>query len=194
MIVTLHLIIAHLLADFVFQTNKILKEKEKSISGHIKHVSILAALVALFIFPFLNNIFAWLALSIMVFTHFFQDHTKIKLEKKYNKNKEKIWPFFLDQALHLSVIFILGYYMTNLTPIDLPPWFESLYFNINIVLGLTFLILISFTLDIVIYEYKRSGKKQLKYKRHFKNISFRFLAFLVFYLILLTLLSYRYNL
>jgi uncharacterized membrane protein YhaH (DUF805 family) len=93
----LALLTAHLLADFPFQTRKLIENKRKP---HILvlHIAIIA-LVTVIILG------AWppLLLLILCGSHLVMDAVKIYLLK------EKHWAFYLDQGIHLLVIVLLAY-------------------------------------------------------------------------------------
>jgi uncharacterized membrane protein YhaH (DUF805 family) len=93
----LALLTAHLLADFPFQTRRLIENKRKP---HILilHITIIA-LVTVIILG------AWppLLLLILCGTHLLMDAVKIYLLK------EKHWAFYLDQGIHLLVIVLLAY-------------------------------------------------------------------------------------
>ena len=154
----------------------------------MKHGLILAICTLILLFPYLSNPFTWAMIATLSLTHILQDYAKVQFEKKHNK-RNKTWPFFLDQTLHLVLILILGSQLGNFETMQLSPNIESLYFNNNVVLGITLLILVSFTFDIVIFQYRKRKHHHLKYHRHYKDISERFLTFLIFYLIFLGFLG-----
>ena len=94
------LIMAHLLGDFVFQTLKIVKMKQK-ISGQIIHSSIIFFSSLAFI-PTLQGLYIAL---IMGFSHLIIDLGKLKI------NKDKSLSIFLiDQIFHFFVIILLVSY------------------------------------------------------------------------------------
>lgn len=93
----LALLTAHLLADFPFQTRKLIKNKRKP------HILILhIAIIALVTIIVLG---AWplLLLLILCGTHLVMDAVKIYILK------EKHWAFYLDQGVHFLVIVLLAY-------------------------------------------------------------------------------------
>jgi hypothetical protein len=103
---TLKLFIAHMLGDFVFQPDRWVEDKK------VKHYKSRYFYYHLFVHLF----FLWLLLGfrwyywplvlISVGSHFFIDLGKLKLEKVVNHR----WLFFVDQLLHLIVIFLLAYF------------------------------------------------------------------------------------
>jgi len=122
-VLLLKLILAHLIGDFFLQPQKWVKDKEKkklkSIWLYI-HVAIHIALLFLIVW---DLSYATLILSIGAL-HFLIDALKLVLQKK----KTKRLAFFIDQFLHLLVIF-------SLTPIFFQGDFVfTLTFNTNILL------------------------------------------------------------
>lgn len=187
MVIFFQIIVAHLLADFVLQSNKLVHEKEHRLEGQLKHVSILTLCMGIFIFPFLNSSLGWLILGAIAVTHLFQDYLKVRYENLHNKNRKKVWPFFLDQAVHLAVIIASSFALSGAPHMELGPILKTVYFSKDLMFFLACAIFTSFALDIVIYEYRRTKKRKLRYKRHYAQMMSRFLAFLIFYLIILGL-------
>ena len=103
------LILAHLLGDFILQPDSwvVHKEKNKAKSIYLYiHVFIHAALTFLFLW---NLEFWWIVLIIGV-THYIIDAAKLIFQKQNNK---KLW-FFIDQALHISVILGIVIYLNGI--------------------------------------------------------------------------------
>ncbi|MBS8264417.1 DUF3307 domain-containing protein [Mesobacillus boroniphilus] len=109
----LSLIIAHLLADFYLQTDRMVHDKLNNIKKHILHhflvnTAVLAAGWLLFYRendPVMNVV--WPVLFITS-THLIIDLVKIKLVDQYTarENLNKLWFFILDQLLHLFMLLI----------------------------------------------------------------------------------------
>ncbi len=102
MILLIKLLIAHLLGDFVLQTNSFnsKKEKHKLKSPHLYiHAIIHGVLVLLLL---LDWSYWWMALIVMI-SHFVIDTGKLYLTHKKNSR----WMFAIDQLLHLLVILAL---------------------------------------------------------------------------------------
>ncbi|PQJ32973.1 hypothetical protein BST92_14050 [Nonlabens arenilitoris] len=111
MLLLIKLLIAHLLGDFILQTNSFTKKKEKHQlkSPHLYIHAIIHGLLALL---FLNDLKWWWAAVIVTITHFIIDAGKLKLTTKKNAR----WLFLIDQLLHILVICLL---YTFLAQIDL---------------------------------------------------------------------------
>lgn len=185
MAVILNLIIAHLLADFVFQSNRIIEEKEKGVYGHMNHAIILLFWTTVFLLPYWGSLIGWLVIAIVASSHFLLDIGKTALKK----NNAVI--FFIDQALHLIIIIFAGTLLKNLEPIRLPEDFLELYYNPNISLFIVLALLVSFVTDIAIYQIKHTKNKKLQYKRNHHSMALRFLVFLILYLVFLGFTSFQ---
>ncbi|WP_268224607.1 DUF3307 domain-containing protein [Sinomicrobium oceani] len=111
MVLLLKLLLAHLIGDFILQSDRWVKEKEekKLASGKLY---IHALLHALLTFLFLWDITFWYIPMIIGITHFFIDAAKLLLQRPGNKR----FLFFADQLLHLLVIFIMWCLMLGAPP------------------------------------------------------------------------------
>lgn len=125
------LILAHLLGDFILQPDSwvVHKEKNKAKSIYLYiHVFIHAALT----FLFLWNLELWWIVLIIGVTHYIIDAAKLIFQKQNNK---KLW-FFIDQALHISVILGIVIYLNGINFENLINQRSILFFT-----GLVFLTL-----------------------------------------------------
>lgn len=98
----LYFTIAHLMGDFLFQTSKIVKLKNKSFWGVVYHVVLISLAMNIVLFPYIKEL--WSFILINSFFHFTLDKTKIYIEHKQKESKVLI-NFFLDQFLHM--VFLL---------------------------------------------------------------------------------------
>ncbi|HZV70196.1 MAG TPA: DUF3307 domain-containing protein [Saprospiraceae bacterium] len=117
MIILIKLILAHLLGDFLFQPHQWVLEKAEKKLGSVKlylHALLHGALVMLIIW----DINFWIPAIIIMLSHGAIDGLKSIIHNE--KNKRQL--FFIDQFLHLGVIFILWYFWQN---ISIP--FESIF-------------------------------------------------------------------
>jgi hypothetical protein len=109
----LSLIIAHLIADFYLQTDKMVQDKLRNIKKHIIHHIIVNASVLsagwLLFYQYHDPVTAivWPVVFIAG-THLVIDLLKITFVDKYTvrENLNKLWFFVLDQLLHLFMISI----------------------------------------------------------------------------------------
>ena len=111
------LLLAHLLADFVFQSNKLVElrnsdEKKIRLTSNLKHASryfVLSILCILFFFSYFGAALALLALTVSLF-HFVVDFSKSAVFAKWPSQKHNFLFFVVDQILHISSI-ILSLYL-----------------------------------------------------------------------------------
>lgn len=94
---TLKLVLAHLIGDFLLQPDKWVKEKEKN---KIKSRYLYYHILIHFLLLLAVTQFSFLLSLIVVFSHFLIDTGKIYLENRKNKK----YAFFIDQFLHFVVI------------------------------------------------------------------------------------------
>ncbi|MFA5854978.1 MAG: DUF3307 domain-containing protein [Candidatus Gracilibacteria bacterium] len=172
--VGLHLLLAHLLGDFVFQSNDLIQRKYRSWIGTFEHVCIVGFFTALFLFPFLTEFKTWLLVVIVFSVHFFQDILKTKFDLHFNLKRKSVWPFFLDQALHISLLLYLASKFDNFPLPDFSPWILNIYFSKFLIAYLLGLVFFSYTYDLIAYQFKRQkSKKPLFYSPNFKDMSSR---------------------
>jgi hypothetical protein len=91
----IRLVIAHLLADFALQTNRMVEDKKWFSVGMSVHIDV----VALVTFVLSQN---WQLTLFITITHWVIDGFKTILQTKYKEHGKQL--FFADQFLHLIVI------------------------------------------------------------------------------------------
>lgn len=134
------LLIAHVIADFVFQPNKWVEDKkEKTYQSIYFYLHGFVHLIALFILLEFNGSY-WSSIVAIVVTHMIIDFFKLKFEKRFNPR-----PIFtFDQLLHLAVIGIVAF--VNIpTNIDL----EKLY-STELLLLILAILAITFVSSVVV--------------------------------------------
>jgi len=108
-----HLLFAHMLADYVLQTNWLVARKSQAWDGLALHGLMVFVMSVLVLAPYLNVLL--LPLVVMGLIHTGQDWVKV-----YTGPRIKIQPFYpymLDQVLHYALIVILqGLYGAKLIP------------------------------------------------------------------------------
>lgn len=186
--VILQLMVAHLLGDFVFQSNSLLKRKYKSWHGTLEHALVIWLFTALALFPYWNSWRAWAISGIIFLVHFTQDVLKVEFDKRYNKDRHTNVPFFLDQLGHLLLIFLIGRGFENVQALPLPHLVNELYFSPTFLALVVGLILFTFTADITKFQFLLQKNKKAKYKPDYWGMAERLLAFAIFYLLFLLLL------
>ena len=182
------LILAHLLTDFVFQPGKLVKWKYRSSLGVLVHVLILAGTCLILFFPYLNQLLIWEFILILTITHYIQDRLKVWYEKNYHKERS-FYPFFVDQLLHVIIIIFVGRYLGQ--HLEYPEiggeFLQKIYFNEQLFVYGSLLILFSYALDITMFQFRRRKNPKLKYKRDYHSMTQRVFAFAILYAILLIL-------
>lgn len=180
----LHLIIAHLLGDFVFQSNDLILKKYKSWKGILEHVSIITAISILLLFPLLQNPEIWTLIGLIALAHFTQDCLKIAYEIRYNSARSTL-PFFLDQIFHVGLIAVLSMQLNDLPMIPLPAWFLSFYNAEPLAVYFIGGIMVSYSYDILLYQFARQKNKKItQYKPNVPNMLKRIILFTGAYLLI----------
>lgn len=98
-IILFRLIIAHLLSDFLLQTDKMVRNKKWFSKEMLIHIGIVYILTALFSF-------LWWQSAIIALFHYLIDGTKISLKENEKFKNKTTQLFILDQLAHISTIFI----------------------------------------------------------------------------------------
>jgi len=124
-------LIAHVLGDFVLQSDHWIKDKQLK-KGKSKflylHIAIHAALLLLLLQ--FNTAF-WLAFLIIPISHYVIDLIKIYLENKINSR----YLFVLDQIAHLAVILgLTGYYYPEMLMLDFQLSNAILFLSLSVLL------------------------------------------------------------
>lgn len=117
------LFLAHIIGDFILQPKRwvIQKEARKAASGFLYLHILIHFLVIILLFW---NIAYWKIALIIALSHYVIDLLKIYITPLF---KNKSIPFFIDQFLHIAVLYICAYYsnlmvhtMTLIQQIDWP--------------------------------------------------------------------------
>ncbi len=126
------LILAHLLSDFIFQSEEMANQKQNNYSVLAKHC-IKGFGISLFLtIPYIS---LWLIgiEFIIYFFHFWIDLGKIKLAKFKINFLTEVKLFLFDQFLHFTVL-IAAYPLLKITEISLRDW--AVYINDEVLLKL----------------------------------------------------------
>ncbi len=107
------LYLAHLIADFPLQTNRIYKLKAESNQGILLHVAIHLLVAAVLIEDLLAH---WPVFLVLGITHFMIDWTKLKFP-----GQRQTPGFLIDQFAHLLTIIVIAFWQPHL-PTVLPMW------------------------------------------------------------------------
>jgi hypothetical protein len=100
MLLFLKFFLAHLLGDFVFQSEKWVKHKEKKKLKSAKLYLHIGIHLILLLLIFWFEMRYWKGIVFVLFSHFIIDVLKIYLQKK----QTKVLLFFIDQLVHLFII------------------------------------------------------------------------------------------
>ncbi|MFA6023703.1 MAG: DUF3307 domain-containing protein [Candidatus Gracilibacteria bacterium] len=183
----LHLIIAHLLGDFVFQSNDLIHKKYKSWTGTLQHAGIIALCSTVALLPILQHRMTWIVIGIIFAVHFTQDCLKISFDRRYNKRKSTI-PFFVDQIFHTALILFLSPLLSGLQPTTLPTMVMEIYSSQLAAVFVIGALLFSYVQDITVFQFARkASKKNLDYKANIPGMLKRLGLFTLFYGIFLIL-------
>lgn len=99
-LVFVKLLIAHFIADFVLQSDKMVKNKKWFSKEMFSHIGIVYVTAALFSF-------LWWQSIIITVLHFFIDGIKIEFKKKEYFKKNDTQLFLLDQVGHILTILVV---------------------------------------------------------------------------------------
>lgn len=171
---TTYIIIAHLLSDFVLQSNRLVAWKMKQFRGVVLHVCIFATVSLVVLFPYIAHWQTWLIVGTISIFHLVIDQAKINISLKKDTY---VAPFVADQALHFLSIMIGGYYLDRLE-FDLPVnfFFDEIYKNpcvISIILGLIFL---GYIIGVLFFQRERSRKMNISKIASFVGIYIFYVA------------------
>jgi hypothetical protein len=143
------LLLAHFIADFPIQTNKIYFLKTKYPWGSFLHSGIFIIVSALLLWPLWNRLDFWLFLLFLFVSHGIQDLLKIIYNRQ--NSHDTIWLFLIDQVLHIlfiSTVFLLPISVMKYT-VDQSSWYHW-YSQDKSIIFLTFLVGIGFGGSILI--------------------------------------------
>lgn len=175
-----YLLLAHLLGDFILQPKKLVVWKMKRFQGVLVHASIHFLITLLILAPMIFNGYYWLigVAFIISFLHFWIDEAKISYDLKHD---HKVIPFLIDQLMHLLTILLVYFFISKIA-IELPATgFYSVYQDIKIIMFLSFLILVSSTVDIYYFQKLREKNKKAELKINFSKMFTRIIVLCLLY-------------
>lgn len=132
------LLMAHFLADFQFQTEKVAQKKGRDVTYLIYHILVVWGFLVI---VFILQPKSWLAVLLIGISHFILDYLKPGLTSLLGFSKRAM--FYLDQICHLLLIFLVHHFFIQETS-SLPQWWNILLFLIlitkptNVAFKLTF--------------------------------------------------------
>jgi hypothetical protein len=135
------LILAHLIGDFVIQPKKWVDSKEeKKIKSKYLYAHIFVHLIALMVLLQFSSIYLF-GMFLIILSHFLIDVFKLYANEKFPNQQRKL--FFLDQFLHLSMIFlVIKYYFPESD-------FFAFVYTPKVLLLLVFLVFSTFAANII---------------------------------------------
>ncbi len=107
----IQLFLAHIIGDFFLQWDAWVRNKEEKKAGSLYlylHVCIHFLLIMLIV----GSVNFWIPALVIALSHFFIDLTKLLLQRE---NTRRSW-FFMDQAAHFIVLFIVWIFYNKITP------------------------------------------------------------------------------
>jgi hypothetical protein len=139
---------AHLIGDFVFQTNKDVKSKSNPLV-FLKHIVIITALSYLF-----SGIWKeWMIPIVIFITHGLLDWVKVKFFSKKGSDNRELAIFLIDQFLHITIIVLLSVFIQQrVSEVDL--YWQSIFAgNINILFIFVSAIILLTKVGGIVIEY-----------------------------------------
>ena len=154
------LILAHFIADFPLQSDKIFALKSQYRWGLLPHIFISFMTNLVVAFPYIGFKNFWLAILFLAIIHFLLDWMKIVLIQKWLN--DSLFTFLLDQVLHVLSIWICCFYLFNIPSTETDNNFILAYYlNKKIILALTGLVFSIFGGGVLIH-YIRKVVHQIK--------------------------------
>jgi len=148
------LILAHFIADFPLQSDKIFALKSKYSWGVLPHIFISFLTNLIIAFPYIDFKNFWFALLFLAVIHFLLDWMKIVFIQKWLG--DSLFTFVLDQVLHLLSIWICCYYLFNIPIPDVENrYILTYYLNKKIILTLAGLVFSIFGGGVLIYYIRK---------------------------------------
>lgn len=148
--ILIRLLLAHLLADFIFQTKWIVEGKRNGLKS--KHIYIHLIIVGILTYVLLGEWANWKIPLVLMLLHGLIDITKIKLYK------DNLFTFIIDQALHIISIVSIWFYYTNNSIIDIA-WRINLSTNALIIC--TSYLLVSLPTAILVNYITKEWNKEI---------------------------------
>ena len=175
-----YLVLAHLIADFILQPTKLVKWKMKSVWGTLIHVSIHFTVNLILLLPIILNGYLWLILIILGICtiHFFIDLAKINYALRHD---QKVHPFILDQLLHLLTILVADFFLSTHTFILPAKTFYQIYTNTNLIIFLSFLVVVTTVIDVFNFQKRRERNSKARLKFSSTQILTRIIVFTIIY-------------
>ncbi|MEW6095148.1 MAG: DUF3307 domain-containing protein [bacterium] len=155
MMIFYQLLLAHLIADFPLQFNELFKLKVKSKWGVLLHCAIVGMISALPLFPYIFCMRMWVALIILILSHFLIDYARVLFTSK--TNLDNLWMFLLDQFCHIAVVWLVSLIIASIsaTALAIPKFIKGVLYNKAIILIISGFIAAGYFGAIVIHYLKK---------------------------------------
>ncbi len=189
----IYLVLAHLLADFVFQPEALVKWKHQSWKGIFVHALILFVTTLVFFWPFLIDVNIWgvLVLLFNAALHFLMDSDKIRMERRH---KHYVKLFFLDQFFHVVVIAVLTFFLAYLLRLDPYALSQVLSFFSSFLpfaLYLITAVLSTYVYEIVKFQFSRHKTANNATSFNYRRMFIRLMILSLIFGLALVLTGYR---
>lgn len=164
------LTLAHFIADFPLQSDKIYALKSKHKWGILPHIFISFITNLLVAFPFLVHRNFWIAVILLAVSHFLLDWLKILVTKELLSDSLAL--FLIDQLLHIFFIWLVCCYLFDIpSPHIKSNFFSDIYLNKKIIISLAGLVFSVFGGGVLIH-YIRKIIHRLKTKGRDEQVHF----------------------
>ena len=170
MFLFLRLVLAHLLADFPFQTSFIFKKKFESLSGVVLHAFVFLVWAYALGFVYIKSIYFHIAVGIMFVAHIVIDAAKVHITKKYGYDNTTM--FFVDQFLHIAVktvVFLFPFKIPSLqeylTSSKLLNFFIASYFDDKVIIYLIGYVISIFVTTILVLYVRKGIRPEINIAR-----------------------------
>lgn len=181
--ILLYLLLAHLLADFVFQSNKLITWKKKDWKGVFMHVFIHWVTSLLLLFPFLSKPQFPIVVTVIALSHFIIDSLKIRFEKE---DKRYVKIFLADQELHLIVIVLGAFVLEEFGGAETAKSQIPVYANVGMMIYWIFSVVVTFFYSILKFQFHRQREQDTHMEFDYVAMLIRFIAFSIVYFFLLS--------
>lgn len=176
-----HFYLYHFLADYPFQSGKLVRLKQKRFLGVFLHTGIHLITMLVLLFPLLHIKEVQYGIAVIYITHNIIDQIKVALDKANPKYARLL--YFLDQFAHWTIIYFSARYIGDVTP-ELTGQALSLYTNNTLFLYLLVLVLSTYFYDVSRYFVLLKMDKPFKrdYKTMIRNGIIVTIAFGIYWL------------
>src|SRR5688572_26516639 len=125
------LVLAHFVADFTFQTNKVAMWKRENHTGMMVHVMTHPVVMIILLWPYLSQVWVktpwfslngWICISLLTLLHWLEDEWRVWSIKETG-SPDSTGFFLWDPLVHLTMILALS---PTLTQSRVEPWVRPL--------------------------------------------------------------------